>query len=77
MRTLRVYFTMFSNDEYRALINEMRRICGEIREHTSRVVEEFRFVEIPEPTEECQENIKELLEKHGAVYPKIDLISPD
>ena len=70
MAVLRVYFTMFDEEKYRDLLEEVRGICGEVREHPSRVVEEFRFIEIPEPGEECRRVVGELLEKYGGRIPR-------
>ncbi len=77
MGVARIYFTSFDDEKYRQVLDEIRTAAGEERvvEHPSRVVSEFRYVEVKDVDKGFVEKLEEILRKHLSKF-KVDYLEP-
>ncbi len=77
MGIVRIYFTSFSDEKYGEVLEEVKRIAGDDRvvEHPSRVVAEFRYIEVRNADKKLAGRLEEALRKHLPQF-KIDYVEP-
>ncbi|BAF34726.1 hypothetical protein APE_0374a [Aeropyrum pernix K1] len=66
IKLYRVYYSTYSDDVHRSIVEELKKKFGaEVRDHGSRVVREFRFVEVllGEPGREAE--IEQVVKSRG------------
>ncbi len=75
-RLYRVYYTTYSDDVHRRIINEIESRYGfKVVEHPSRVHPEFRFIEIYTEREGMEEELVSLVKNiAGTMYVRVDWI---
>jgi uncharacterized protein YlbG (UPF0298 family) len=73
-RLYRVYYTVYDDDLHAKVLHELRKY-GEVVDHPSRVLREFRFVEVLIDQEGLENEIKELVANIiGTKNVKVDWI---
>lgn len=77
MGVARIYFTLFDDEKYRRVLEEVRVVAGEGRvvEHPSRVVPEFRYIEVRGVDKGFVEKLEEILRRHLSKF-KVDYLEP-
>ena len=76
-RLYRVYYTTYSDDVHKRIIEEIERRYGfKVVEHPSRVHPEFRFIEVYTEREGMEEELAGLVKNiAGTMYVRVDWIS--
>lgn len=75
MKVLRIYFTEFNEAQYRRVIEKLESLGFKVVEHKSRVVPEFRYLEVLDfkgDLEAVKNEISQLIE--ASQYLKVDLV---
>ena len=72
-RLYRVYYNTYSDDVHRRALGELSKL-GRVIDHPSRVLPEFRFVELLVEEPGLEAKIKEALSRAGVASAKIDYI---
>ncbi len=77
MGVARIYFTLFDDEKYRRILDEVKAVAGEgsVVEHPSKVVSEFRYIEVKGVDKGFVEKLNEVLRKHLSKF-KVDYLEP-